>query len=261
MKSLIFVFALVLLPSCYTAVMSQESQTHNGRVIGSYALGSMEVTMIYDLDSECDRKTSPHTAGIFSQDENVEINLYPGSETVEIIKEGLAEQVFATTDCYATARSGANQVSISCAGSCDCSLEGVLSGDNSHVSCSCNECTMEITFISVGLHSNDTTEYTLNDPATMEVPFVAEYLTFADSSYVLQEVTVYRNGSDEAALFSYIDANGVASTVMFARASGKTYRISCEGECGCREVYSFETNSASCSCEDCVMTVEEVSNQ
>jgi len=72
---------------------------------------------------------------------------------------------------------------------------------------------------------------------------------------------LYRNGEDIAVLFIYTDADGNSQTVMFAKAAGNTYRITCDGECGCREVYSFEANSASCSCEDCVMTVEEVSNQ
>ena len=98
----------------------------------------------------------------------------------------------------------------------------------------------------------------------MEIPLVEEYLDYEAASgedWILEEVNLYRNGEDVAVLFTYKDENGDTHTVMFARAGGKTYRITCDGECGCREVYSFETNSASCSCEDCVMTVEEVSNQ
>ena len=56
------------------------------------------------------------------------------------------------------------------------------------------------------------------------------------------------------------DGAGTDGSVMFAKADGKKYQITCDGPCGCREVYSFATNSASCSCDDCVMSVEEVSS-
>ncbi len=167
-------------------------------------------------------------------------------------------------DSTATRVTGADEVSISCAGSCGCSLEGVLSGEESYVQCSCNECTMEITITESSLQGGTTNTFYLSGGATMEIPLLEEYLDFEDASgetWILQKLTIYRNGGDEAVLFEYQDASGESHTVMFAKAAGKTYRISCEGECGCREVYSFETNSASCSCEDCVMTVEEVSNQ
>jgi hypothetical protein len=109
----------------------------------------------------------------------------------------------------------------------------------------------------------DTTVYNLED-ATLEVPLngaYEDYETSLGQEWDLQEVEMYRNGDDVAVRFTYKEESGERHTVMFAKVAGKTYRISCDGECGCREEYSFETNSASCSCEDCVMTVEEVSNQ
>lgn len=154
---------------------------------------------------------------------------------------------------------GAAIVSISCEGACECSLEGVL---ESNVQCTCNECTMRVTISESGSQAESTT-YDLSD-ASMEVPMVDEFMEFESKSgetFVLLEIELYRNGEDVAVLFTYKDEVGNTHTIMFARAGDKTYKINCEGECGCREVYSFETNSASCSCTECTMTVEEVSSQ
>ena len=157
----------------------------------------------------------------------------------------------------------ADEVSITCSGTCSCSLEGVLSGEESYVMCTCNECTMEVTITESGLQK-DPDVFNLSGSASIEIPFVAEYLNFetvSGESFELIEASIYRNGDDVAVRFEYKDGDGVSHSVMFARAGSKTYRINCEGTCGCREVYSFETNTASCSCDDCTMTVEEVSNQ
>ncbi|MDC0257947.1 hypothetical protein OAK35_04300 [Crocinitomicaceae bacterium] len=156
---------------------------------------------------------------------------------------------------------GADVVSLRCEGTCDCSLEGIL---DTKVQCTCNECTKVITITESGLQGETSaTIYNLED-ASIEAPLVEEFFDYTDSSgggIILEELELYRNGDDVAVLFMYTDADGGSQTVMFARVGGKTYRISCDGDCGCREEYSFETNSASCSCEDCVMTVEEVTNQ
>lgn len=260
MKKLILICSAILVG---LTSFAQKEQLHSARIIGSYMIGELEITTIYDLTSECERKSSPHGTGLFIANEIVELRFDESSDMAEVIKEGLTEQVYAELECNSTARAGdgPGEVSISCAGTCDCSLQGVLSGEESYVACSCDECTMELVFTSAGLHGNDTTEYKLNDQTTMEVPFLEEYLDFAQTDFVLQEIIIYRDVDSEAVLYTYTDTGGEERTVMFARVGGKTYRISCEGDCGCREVYSFETNSASCSCDDCVMTVEEVSNQ
>lgn len=166
-------------------------------------------------------------------------------------------------DSTANRMNGSDEISISCSGTCACSLEGVLSEEGSHVSCTCNECAMEVVFTDYSAQGDQTTSYNLAS-ASLEIPLLEEYLDFAApsaGSLILNEITIYNNSDDVAVLFQFTDGAGGQHTVMFARADGKTFKINCEGECGCREVYSFETNSASCSCDDCIMTVEEVSNQ
>lgn len=171
--------------------------------------------------------------------------------------------LYAQDSTYARV-SNADEVSISCSGSCSCSLQGELGGDKSFVSCTCNECTMQVTITESGLQGKDTSIYNLSGGASMEIPMIKEYMDFENASgelFELNRVNIYRDGDDVAVQFRYKDEQGDTNTVLFAKYAGKTYRISCDGMCGCREVYSFETNSASCSCEDCIMTVEEVSNQ
>ncbi|MCR9172710.1 MAG: hypothetical protein NXI10_09475 [bacterium] len=161
-----------------------------------------------------------------------------------------------------TARiSNADIVTLRCEGTCACSLEGVL---DTKVNCTCNECMMVVTITETNSQGEtDTAVYHLED-ATLEVPLIEEFFNYESSlgeDWILQEIEMYKNGDDIAVRFTYKDENGETHTVMFAKAAGKTYRITCDGECVCKEEYSFETHSASCSCEDCVMTVEEVSNQ
>lgn len=245
----------------FTSLFAQNIETHAAKVMGSYDFSGQEITIIYDEVSQCERKTNPHSKDLFTPDETVEIRLTEGNETAEVIKASLTEQVFVNQDCETSARNGSDEVIVNCVGSCNCSLQGVLSGSESYVTCSCDDCTMEIEFSSTSL-SGETTTYILNDQVSMSIPYLEDFLNFAEalSEYTLNTIEIYRNDGEAAVEFIY-EVNGVENTTMFAKAAGKKYQITCEGTCGCREVYSFETNSASCSCEDCVMTVEEVSSQ
>lgn len=64
MKNLFYSTLFVLSASF---AFSQNSETiHNGRVIGSFEMGSKEVTTILDEATGCVRKSSPHGAGLFS---------------------------------------------------------------------------------------------------------------------------------------------------------------------------------------------------
>lgn len=63
MKKLIYSALIVLTASFgYSQNNSQNNETiNNGRIIGSFELGSQEVTTILDESTDCVRKTSPHT--------------------------------------------------------------------------------------------------------------------------------------------------------------------------------------------------------
>ncbi len=157
-----------------------------------------------------------------------------------------------------------SKVTISCSGDCDCRPVGSLAA----VYCSCDDCVMKLQFDDnekIGGNNSsgqNSKEILLEGGASVEVPFIEEFTEFAKINHPnskLSEIVVSRNKQDDVTvLFVFSGGNDDDSSVMFARAGGKTYLIDCTGSCGCKEVYSFGTNSASCSCDDCVMKVTEV---
>jgi len=101
MKKLIYSTLFVLVTSFgFAQNNSQSSETINiGRVIGSFELGSQEVTTIMDETTDCVRKTSPHTKGIFTPNENVEIVLKENKQSAEVRKPSLQKKVFTNRNC------------------------------------------------------------------------------------------------------------------------------------------------------------------
>ena len=180
-------------------------------------------------------------------------------EIVESNNENVEEIISEDSSPTANKASRANQsVTITCAGECDCGMVGDLQS----ISCSCAECVMTLKF-------RDTkgniigTDNIVN--AEMEVPLLEYFLDYASvnlENYRLTEITVYNNNDETATLFVY-SINGVESSILYSTkaSSGKVFEIDCTGSCDCREVYSFSTNSASCSCADCVMVVREITKK
>lgn len=101
MKNLIYSALIVLTASFgYSQNNSQNNETiNNGRIIGSFELGSQEVTTILDESTDCVRKTSPHTKGLFTPNENVEIILKENKQSAEVRKPALPEKVWANKQC------------------------------------------------------------------------------------------------------------------------------------------------------------------
>lgn len=68
-------------------------------------------------------------------------------------------------------------------------------------------------------------------------------------------------------IYTYELADGTEETLLFLNeynAIGdpvKKYRIDCVGECGCREIFDFNTNRAECSCDPCTLDVEIIDGQ
>lgn len=101
MKKLIYSTLLVLATSfCFSQNNSANNETiNNGRVIGSYGLGSQEVTTIMDETTDCIRKTSPHSKGLFLPNETVEIVLKENKQMAEVRKSLLTKKVYANKNC------------------------------------------------------------------------------------------------------------------------------------------------------------------
>jgi hypothetical protein len=101
MKKIIYTTLFVLATSFgFSQNNGQNNETVNhGRVIGSFDLGTQEVTTLIDEETGCVRKSSPHSKGLFNPNEAVEIVLKGNKQMAEIRKPSLSEKVFANKNC------------------------------------------------------------------------------------------------------------------------------------------------------------------
>lgn len=141
-------------------------------------------------------------------------------------------------------------IHVHCSGTCDCTLQGTLSPKKVVVNCTCDDCVMQITF-----ESNIAKVF--NVDGNLQVPGLHNYLDFAKNNYDLRSIDLWKKNNYIIARFNYNDS-GTDGSVMYKISTNKTYQIDCTGGCGCKEVYDFSTNKASCSCADCVMNVTVV---
>lgn len=157
------------------------------------------------------------------------------------------------------------KVTIKCQSTCDNSLaDCIMEGQDLVVSCSCSGCIMEITI------RDKQGNITVNEVKDLsyEVNYLKFFKEFMDERYAgvayeITEVSVETDATMISELYSYSLADGTNETILFAgKADGSTTtRIDCTGSCGCREQYDLGTNTASCSCSDCVMNVTIVENR
>jgi len=145
-----------------------------------------------------------------------------------------------------------NIYKIHCEGPCDCGLEGTTTD---HVSCKCEECVMII--------ERNGNRFELVD-AEIEVPFLKEFnqhiseVYKANDEISITEIEIQTSGESKAVQFDFLVNNLVADDVIIVSERGKIYKVSCDGSCDCRSRFQFDPPTASCSCEDCVLTVEEL---
>lgn len=168
-----------------------------------------------------------------------------------------------------------NTVTISCSGGCDCKVTGT-SGPNGPIetSCLCDDCIMEITFErSSGKDFSEKEKNKIkNSILNLELykSAIIDLNNYVNEQYKLDDVKYDKidfimQNNHMLFIFYFTNKEGVQNTVLYSQGESsinskekKTYRIDCIGSCECREIYSFETNSASCSCSDCQMIVEEL---
>jgi len=124
-----------------------------------------------------------------------------------------------------------------------------------HVSCKCEECVMII--------ERNGNRFELVD-AEIEVPFLKEFnqhiseVYKANDEISITEIEIQTSGESKAVQFDFLVNNLVADDVIIVSERGKIYKVSCDGSCDCRSRFQFDPPTASCSCEDCVLTVEEL---
>lgn len=155
--------------------------------------------------------------------------------------------------------SDGDKVTIQCQSSCDNSQSDcIMEGQDLVVSCSCTGCIMVLTI------RDNQGNVTVNEVKDLsyKVNYLKFFKEFMDEryggvAYEITEVSVESDANMISELYSYSLADGTNETILFAgKADGSTTtKIDCTGSCGCREQYDLGTNTASCSCSDCVMNV------
>jgi len=154
------------------------------------------------------------------------------------------------------------KVTIQCQSTCDNSQSDcIMEGQDLVVSCSCTGCTMILTVRDK--HGN----ILVNEVKDLSyevkyLDFFQEFMDerFAGVAYEITEVSIETGADMISELYSYTLADGADGTILYAgKADGTTVtKIDCTGSCGCKEQYNLGTNTASCSCSDCVMSVTTV---
>lgn len=91
--------SILVLSISTSFVFAQNATTHSGKIIGSFDLGSKEVTTILDETTGCTRKSTPHTKGIFIPNETVQLIIKENKQLAEVVKPSLPEQVYANKKC------------------------------------------------------------------------------------------------------------------------------------------------------------------
>ena len=142
-------------------------------------------------------------------------------------------------------------------GSVSCSLNYTEGGNS--VYCSCSGCEMIITD-----KDGKVIQVNPTDSAFYQVNFLSEFKKsmeekFPYQSYSITSIEINKVENDISELYSYRFSNEESGTILFASiAKDKTTKvIDCKGTCDCREMYNFNTNSASCTCADCTMSITE----
>ena len=161
---------------------------------------------------------------------------------------------------------------VSCAGKCSdqtCSLEGQFFSDADYVQCVCTACAMDVTQ-SIITGKDTTIKTTTLASGKMPVYFLQSFQKHMQTKYPGQRYAIsnvvitddQQNNLDNYVIsYGYTLASGLRSTVTYkwARMTGGTQQVDCNGTCDCRERYYPGTGAIECTCAgDCSMTITQL---
>ncbi len=164
----------------------------------------------------------------------------------------------------------AQGVSLVCSGSCGCKVWMNL--DTHQGGCTCSECVMDVTFHDkkVKLENKDKYIQSLFNLPLMEIA-VRDFNAYAKKTYNkntvgFDKIDFVITEKTKVITFHFKDDKGIEQTVLYSenntdktsKVAPKKFRVDCTGGCGCIEQFNFDTNTASCSCSDCSMTVTQL---
>jgi hypothetical protein len=152
-------------------------------------------------------------------------------------------------------------VMITCAGSCGCQVEWPI-GSNT-VTCSCSSCTMTVIIDDKSkkeLENFDTNNILkslfLKDSKKAFDQYILE--NFKNSFSGINSIEIhYVEKEGGVMIFNFLDSDRIENSVMIRYTRTGTWVISCIGNCGCTPIFDLEAGTASCSCSDCDLIVEQ----
>jgi hypothetical protein len=159
-------------------------------------------------------------------------------------------------------------VDIKCEGNCSgtqtlCKLgEGRFGSGNDYITCSCPGCRMIVTRTENGISTS-----TVLPESMYEVQYLQAldgYLTeqYNGVSWSILEYRLQEGNGMYVETYTLDSGDGRRESVVLAgeinSISGKVTVYDCRGTCECREIYSFSSNTVSCSCSSCDLRVTVV---
>ena len=164
--------------------------------------------------------------------------------------------------------SGPIKTKISCSGSCDCHLEGVISmpggSDDDYTQCSCSDCEMLVE----QTWENGTVQSTTLTGSEMKIDFISDYMAYTsanhpDQNVKLNAITIETDNVHGSSYLYEYSINGNDYSVMYVSLIQgnvkKKFEIDCTGSCDCKERYVWaDPPYSECSCSECTMTVTEL---
>lgn len=161
---------------------------------------------------------------------------------------------------------------VECKGTCnDCTI--IVSLITGIGQCGCNDCKLIVTLKnSLGKELEKNNQELIFKSLTNLEFYKSSLISLSDyqlrkygkSSDRIEKISFFSNGEIIAVMFEFINPNGETKSVMYSQViednviSGKKFEIVCDGPCGCKEIFNFNNGTASCSCNDCKMTVTEI---
>lgn len=195
---------------------------------------------------------------------NQEINLNKGSDNLY-------------SNAELSAILSSSGVGVVCSGECSCHVW--IDMETKQGGCTCDECVMDLTF-----KDNDLDKKMVNKSKLLNSLFslplyesaLKDLIIYAKSKYKsdikgFDKVEFIVKDSYNLITFHFTDASGNSQSVLYtsnvshnpyqntkSELVDRKFRVDCSGDCGCREQFDFNTNTASCSCSDCTMEVTEI---
>ena len=158
---------------------------------------------------------------------------------------------------------------IYCTGNCDCGLQGPPEGGSEYLQCKCSTCVMHYESTSkIGIENSENVK-TYNIEELAEESFQKTFKKKA-SKIKIESFSVEKYNDSQIYTITYSSDNNISTYIILKNYSfpddkkttnkllKKDFVVDCTGNCDCREQFYPATGAIQCSCNDCVMTVKEI---